>query len=341
MRLLPANRRQWLWAAFRLGLILIVTGCAVRYSISMPGTSHRGALPPLSAEEKAIAHGLETHIRILASDIGQRNIWTLGSMERSAAYITKTFTDLGYQVAGQPYITHGKEAANLEVAIKGHKNPEETIVVGAHYDTVLNCPGANDNGSGVAALLELARLLRDSKPARTIRLVAFANEEPPFYYGNDMGSRQYARQCRERKEDIVAMLALETMGFYRDEAGSQRYPFPLSLFYPNRADFIAFVGNIESRGLVRRAIRAFRRQTRFPSEGVAAPGLLVGIGWSDHWSFWQEGYAAIMVTDTAFFRYEAYHTADDTPEKIDHARLARVVGGLSSTISGLAADDTE
>jgi Zn-dependent M28 family amino/carboxypeptidase len=190
----------------------------------------------------------------------------------------------------------------------------------------------------VAALLELARLLAGEALPRTVRLVAFVNEEPPSSYSPEMGSLVHAQGARAHGERIQAMLSLETIGFYTDAPSSQHYPFPLSLFYPDTANFIGFVDNLRSRGLVRRALRSFRQTTAFPSEDAAVPERLPGVGWSDHWSFWQAGYPAIMVSDTAFDRYPYYHTAGDTPGRIDYGRAARVVAGLARVIGDLAAD---
>jgi Zn-dependent M28 family amino/carboxypeptidase len=201
---------------------------------------------------------------------------------------------------------------------------------------VAGAPGANDNGSGVAAVLELARLLRDATPARTLRCVLFVNEEPPFDQTDVMGSRVYARRSRERGENIVGMFSLETVGWYSEKPGSQRYPFPLSLFYPSTGNFIAFVSNLASRALLHEAIASFRRHAGIPSEGVAAPAFIPGVDWSDHWSFWQEGWPALMVTDTAPYRYPHYHAAEDTPDKVDYERLARLVTGLHGTLRELA-----
>jgi Zn-dependent M28 family amino/carboxypeptidase len=173
-----------------------------------------------------------------------------------------------------------------------------------------------------------------------VRFIAFANEEPPFFLTDDMGSRVYATRARRRGEHIVAMLSIETIGYYSEEAGSQRYPFPFSLFYPNTANFIGFVANMSSRDLLYQVIATFREHTHFPSEGIAAPEWVTGIGWSDHWSFWREGFPAVMVTDTALFRYEHYHTAEDTPDKIDYARMARVITGISRVVAGLAGTKT-
>jgi Zn-dependent M28 family amino/carboxypeptidase len=225
---------------------------------------------------------------------------------------------------------------NLEVEIPGGARRDEIIVVGAHYDSVLGSPGANDNGSGVAAVLELARRWAGRERARTVRYVTFVNEEPPYFRTDRMGSLVYARRCRERGDRVVAMITLETMGCYRSDTGSQQYPFPVGLFYPSRGDFIAFVGNTANARLVRQCIRTFRERASFPSEGGALPGWLPGIGWSDHWAFWQAGFPGIMVTDTAPFRYAHYHSAADTPDKLDYDRLARVVDGMDKVLEELA-----
>jgi Zn-dependent M28 family amino/carboxypeptidase len=214
--------------------------------------------------------------------------------------------------------------------------PEEIVVVGAHYDSVLSCPGANDNASGVAAVLEIARLLAEEKLSRTVRLVAFVNEEPPFFRSDYMGSRVYATRSRQRGDQIVAMFAIETIGYYSDQAGSQCYPFPLGFFYPHTGNFIAFVGNLSSRNLVQQAIASFRKHTAFPSEGAAVPVWIPGIDWSDHWSFWKEKYPALMITDTALFRYKYYHKPEDTPDKIDYDRMARVVAGIARVVAEIA-----
>ncbi len=318
------------------GLIVILLIAGIRYMTSMPGASYRGGLPSLSDRERQIRDRLTQHVYTLAGEIGERNVWRKGALDAAAEYIEAVFAELGYEVGTQRYEVYGKDVRNIEVEIGGQSRAGEIVVVGAHYDSVMGSPGANDNGSGVAAVLELGRLLAARQLERTLRLVTFVNEEPPFYFSGDMGSRQYARRCRRRKERVVAMLSLETIGYYSDAAGSQAYPFPFGLLYPRTGNFIAFVGNLRSRALVRRSIGAFRAHASFPSEAAAAPGYMPGIYWSDHWSFWREGYRAAMVTDTAPFRYPHYHTGSDTPDEVDYERLARVVVGLVGVAEELA-----
>jgi Zn-dependent M28 family amino/carboxypeptidase len=202
---------------------------------------------------------------------------------------------------------------------------------------VTGSPGGNDNGSGVAATLALARRFAKETPRRTLRFVFFVNEEPPFFQGDDMGSLRYARRSKERGEDIVAMISLETLGWFTDAEGSQRYPLRgFALLYGSRGDYVAFIGNVSSRGLVREAIGTFREHARIPSEGIALPNVVPGVGWSDQWAFWQCGYDAIMVTDTAPFRYPHYHRATDTPDRVDTDALARIVEGLVPVVAGLS-----
>jgi Zn-dependent M28 family amino/carboxypeptidase len=186
-------------------------------------------------------------------------------------------------------------------------------------------------------VLELAGAARDWAPERSWRFVLFVNEEPPFFRTTEMGSHVHARGAKLRGERIVAMYSLETIGYYSEAPGSQRYPFPFSAFYPDRGNFVAFVANLPSRALLHRTIAAFRAHAEFPSEGAAAPAWVPGVDWSDQLWFWNEGYPALMITDTAPFRYPHYHTPQDTPDKVDYDRLARVVRGLERTFRALDA----
>lgn len=309
--------------------------------ISMPGKSWSEPVPSLSTEEQLIHDNLRRHVEMLAEQIGERNVWHAEALAAAAAYIHNTLKDLGYQVHIQSFESEGQMVQNIEVELPGTTAPQEIAVVGAHYDSIDGGPGANDNASGVAALLEIARLLAGKTHARTLRLVAFVNEEQPFSGTEQMGSRVYAEHSRQRNEQIKGMISLETLGYYTNQAGSQHYPFPFSYFYPDTGNFIGFVGNLSSWRLVRQSLGTFRASTAFPSEGVAAPGQIRGVGWSDHASFWQAGYPAIMITDTAFYRYSHYHKETDTPDKLDYQSLARVTRGLVDVAAGLAGNSVK
>jgi Zn-dependent M28 family amino/carboxypeptidase len=213
------------------------------------------------------------------------------------------------------------------------------VVVGAHYDSAPGTPGADDNASGIAVTLALARSFAQNRPSRTVRFVAFTNEEPPYFWTENMGSLVYARSCRNRGEKIVAMLSIESVGFYSSAANSQHYPFGTSLLYPSIGDFVAFVGNLQSRSLVQQAANAFRRADALPSIGASLPNSVTGVGWSDHWSFWQQGFPGIEITDTAPYRNPYYHTPGDTPERLNYENLARCARGMRAVVGRLANPD--
>ena len=311
--------------------------------LSMPGKSHEGPLPPLTDAEKALAEKLKADVKMLATEIGERNIGGFHDKELITAerFLTKSLEEAGCKVERQEYEVRaiaGAKVANLIVEVAGGDKKDEIVVVGAHYDSFLGCPGANDNGSGTAATLALARAFVKKKPARTLRFVFFVNEEPPWFQTKDMGSVVYAKRCKEREENVVAMLSLETIGYYSDQPGSQKFNdlAPLRLLYPDTGNFIAFVADVKSGPLAQKVVGKFRETTKFPAHGCALFGFLEGIGWSDHWSFWEKGYPALMVTDTAPFRYPHYHKKEDTPDKIDFERTARVVAGLERVVADLA-----
>jgi Predicted aminopeptidases len=317
---------------------LFILGAGLVYLIvGMPGKSFRGPLPPLNQGARTIRSNLEAHISYLAGEIGVRNYLRPEALQQAAAYIESTLRASGYAVEIQMFGTEEQPFMNVQAELPGSSHSHEIIVLGAHYDTVAGSPGADDNASGVAGLLELARLLKGVKLPRTVRFLAFTNEEEPFSHSNQMGSRVYAQRARERNETIVGMISLESIGYYTDQPGSQQYPAPFAWFYPDTGSFLAFVGDLASRNLVRCAISSFRRHARFPSEGVAAPkAFAADIGRSDHASFWAQGYPAIMVTDTVPFRYPHYHRPSDTPDRLKFDPMVRVVIGLSSVVTDLA-----
>lgn len=315
-----------------LGILVLAAVISWFVMIRMPGSSYTGPLPPLTPRQSALAASLRRDVEELAGRIGQRNFGSRDRLVEAAEVIERRFRDLGLTPVREPYLIGKEEYWNIAAELKGS---EEIVLVGAHYDSVLGANGANDNASGVAGLLAVAEEFARASPRRTLRFVAFVNEEPPHFQTESMGSLVCARACKARGEKIVAMVSLETIGCYLDGEGTQAYPPPLSLFYPSTGNFIAFVGNTSSRSLVRRAIGTFRAEAQFPSEGAALPGAMAGVGWSDHWAFWQVGYPAIMVTDTAPFRYFDYHTAEDTPDKVDADRCARVMDGVMAVVRDL------
>ena len=298
-----------------------------------------GTMPAIVMAEAITETALHAHVQALAGEIGERNVWRPRALRAAADYVRRTWEAQGYRVVAHEYPLEGERWANLEVVRPGRRAPHEIVIIGAHYDSVLGSPGANDNGSGVAALLELSRAFTARQTDRSVRFVAFVNEEPPFFRTGDMGSQHYARAARAKNEDVRAMLALETIGYYDDAPGSQQYPPLFSLFFPDRGNFIGLVSNFGSRALLRRAVAAFRAASDLPLEYVSTFGWVPGVDWSDHGSFWDQGYPAIMITDTALYRYPYYHSARDTPDKLDYARLARVTAALVAVVEALAKSD--
>ncbi len=299
------------------------------WATSTPGASYDG--PPAAPQDAELPVRLETHIRQLAS--GPRSLDDVTTIFSSVTYITDALRKLGYEVERQEVIA---PADNLVVKIPANSPDAPILILGAHYDTVGVSPGADDNASGVAALLELAGMFEDlasSSPVE-IHLIFYANEEPPYFKTGAMGSFVHALSV-DQTNRVIGMISLESMGYFSDEPGSQDYPFPLSLRYPTKGNFIAFVGDTSSRDFLRRAIGEFRKDARIPSVGGTAPSVIRGIDWSDHWGYSQVGIPAFMVTDTAPFRNPNYHRMSDTPDTLDYQRLALVVEGLDTMVRSL------
>jgi hypothetical protein len=280
------------------------------------------------------SENLQKHVYVLAQDLGVRGV-ELGyeSLLRAQDYIRQEFVRYGYVVEDQEFVAFGKPVRNIIATKKGKEKPDEIIILGAHYDSCFN-PGADDNASGVAGLLETARLLAQRETKRTIRFIAFVNEEPPFFQTELMGSWVYARAAKKRGDDIRGAIVLEMLGFYSDKPFSQRYPPPLGIFYPNRANFIGLVSNFKSRHLTGSIEDSFRKN-KIPAESVIF-NFFSAASFSDHWAFWQEGYPAAMVTDTSFMRSNYYHSAQDTHEKLDYNMICAIVCGLKDALLTLA-----
>ncbi|MFQ5840647.1 MAG: M28 family peptidase, partial [Candidatus Methylomirabilales bacterium] len=217
----------------------------------MPGKSYRGSVPVMTQDEAILRDALYCDVATLAGEIGERNLFRYDALAAAAGFLEATLRAAGYVVRRQGYEVGGRICHNIEAEIAGTDRAGEVVIVGGHYDSVVGSPGANDNATGVAAVLALARAFAGKRTSRTLRFLGFVNEEPPWFRTPAMGSLRYARRCGEGGERVAAMLSLETIGYYADEKGSQRYPFPLSSFYPSTGNFIAFVGNMASRRLVR------------------------------------------------------------------------------------------
>lgn len=279
---------------------------------------------------------LEAHVRTIAVELGPRDHTHPGNLDRVATYVAGGFHATGGRVTEQRYTPTTATYRNV-IASYGPDDGAR-IVVGAHYDTAGPLPGADDNASGVAGLLELAVLLGRTRtlPLR-VDLVAYTLEEPPFFTTSGMGSWVHAVSLRQAGIAVRAMFSLEMIGYFSDEPASQAVPHPmLRLAYPSRGDFIAVVGRLRDGALVRTTKSAMRGAGDLPVVSINAPGWVPGVDFSDHRSFWAHGYPAVMITDTAFYRNRHYHAASDTPETLDYGRMAKVVRGVYEAVLALS-----
>lgn len=284
----------------------------------------------LGQQEKRLHQDIDR----LALHIGERNLYNNTKLLEAATFVEQSFQEAGYKPWRQEYEARGMDFMNIEAEIVGKDFPQKIIIVGAHYDTARGSPGANDNASGVAALLALAREFAYKRISRTLRFVAFTNEEHPFIRTMKMGSRVYARRCREKNEDIEGMFSLETIGYCSTEKGSQKLSF-FGLLYPKEGNFIALIANRFSKNLLKSVVHSFRRHATIDCAAITLPTNFPGAWSSDHWSFWKEHYPALMVTDTAPLRYPFYHKPEDTPDKLQYDFLYKVIEGLKGSIFNL------
>jgi len=327
--------------AVLLSLFLLYAMTFGIWWMMMPKSDYELSSGEVNEARQAVARQLETDVRVLSEKIGERNMHTAGSLEAAVQHIESRLTEIGYAPEQHTYEVRwgsfsGQFAVNLIAELPGIRNPDEIIIIGAHYDSVRYSPGANDNASGVAVLLALADYFEKYPQARTVRFIAFTNEELPFFLTSNMGSYAYAEQSRNRGENIKAVMALDGLGYYSSEPDSQYYPLPgLGRVYPRQADFIAFVTRLRDIGLMHQAVSAFRREAAIASEAAALPGFIPGVYWSDHWSFWKHGYSAFLVTDTLPFRDPEYHTDRDTADRLNYRKMTLLVEGLRSVVKEL------
>ncbi|MEM0896599.1 MAG: M28 family peptidase [Verrucomicrobiota bacterium] len=336
---MPASNIQRILILFPFLLVLLGAGSFLFYFKSKKAVSADDESKLLRSTEAVTEKELRDYVETLALKIGPRHVGEYGKLQAAAIWIESMLgeSNFGYKVEKQTYEASEKEVRNLIVEVPGQGRADEIVVIGAHYDSIPGCPAANDNGSGVAALLALGRVFFGSENERTLRFVAFVNEEPPFFQTEKMGSLVYARSCREKGENIVGMLSLETIGYYTDEPDSQEIPAGIPpTEYPTTGDFIAFVTRPEDADFLRAASDAFAETVEFPVVSAPLPESVPGVGFSDQWSFWQVGYPALMVTDTAMLRYEHYHQPTDTPDKLNYPAFTEVVLGLRGVVERLA-----
>lgn len=276
---------------------------------------------------------LRSIVAELAGEVGARPFRDLPRLAAAADFIESRMAACGLAVSSQPFAYAGRTYRNLVAELTGTEAPQKLLVVGAHYDTVSGSPGADDNASGVAGLLGLARALAAAPRKKTVRFVAFALEEPPVYRSRNMGSYHYAEGLKRSGAEVEGMVCLEMIGYFTDLPGSQHYPLPfMNRRFPETGNFIAIVGNRRSAAFTRRMAEGFRGATDLPLSTLNAPAFVVGIDFSDHWSFGKFGYPALMVTDTSFYRNPNYHTPADLPDTLDYGRMAKVVAGVRGAI---------
>lgn len=324
------------WAAGLLVTAIAALAVAYWYSLSLPGKSYSGPPPEATEAERDVSERLRRHVNAIASE--PHNVIHYDALERSAAYIESELTALGFTPQRQVYEADGKPVRNIavEIAPPGANAATPSIVVGAHYDSYGNAPGANDNGTGTAAVIELARLLKDMPLKDTrLRLVLFVNEEPPYDRTPQMGSYRYAQSLKDAGETVIGMISLETIGAFSNKPGTQKYPSPFDMIFPDVADFVALVALPGGRAFLQEFVGSFRQHARIPTIGGTAPDFIDGIGWSDHWAFYSFGYPAIMITDTALFRYPHYHTPGDTPDKVDYGTLAHITLAVAASLKDM------
>lgn len=299
-----------------------------------PENSIGGEGPMINIEKTS--RRLQHHLRELTVTIGERSVRIPKNIERTATYIQNFYQEIGLPVQPQPYPFHNFTVANIVAEIAFSPNPSKRFILGAHYDSVTGTVGADDNASAIAVQLETARELAVLNARKeldvAVKFVSFALEEPPVYGTRHMGSRVYALNAWKTKEQIDGMICLEMVGFTCHTPGGQRYPFPLMFFgYPREGNYIGIVGNFGSMLFTRSLFRAFRKNPNLPVIKLNVPlsgYILPQVRLSDHAPFWDKGYSAVMITDTAFFRNPHYHLASDTMDKLDYNFMAELVRSL-------------
>lgn len=304
-----------------IGIIAIIQGCSNhQYDEFDP------SIPAVNSET------LKQHVKVLSVDFFPRNYQNLENLNKSADYIKKELAQYSSDVSEQTFVVNGKTYRN--VVAKFGANTEELIVIGAHYDSHGNTYGADDNASGVAGLLELARLLKDQTPNQSVELVAYSLEEPPCFATENMGSAFHARELKAESIPVKLMLSLEMIGYFNDEPNSQNYPAPLMEYlYSDKGNFISVIGNVSGRKIAKKVTNLMNQASNLPVYRLSAPSFIQGIDYSDHRNYWAEGYPALMITNTSFYRNDHYHQPyGDDWQSLDYERMAKVVQGVYKVV---------
>ncbi|MCL2076461.1 MAG: M20/M25/M40 family metallo-hydrolase [Betaproteobacteria bacterium] len=321
----------------RIMLVIVVVFVTVMsFGMTQPYCRPGSAVPIPAADPLR----LEAHVRTLSTELHPRSHRHPKMMQLAADYIKESLQETRARVSEQEFEVGGTKFRNI-IASFGLEDGKR-IIVGAHYDVVEGTPGADDNASGVAGVIELARMLDQYQPTLPFRvdLVAFALEEPPYFRTDQMGSSVYAEQLVKDNVKARAMIALEMIGYFSDQPDSQDFPAAALLrwLYPTQGNFIAVVGSLSDMALVRTIKSSMKGASSLPVYSINAPKSMPGIDFSDHLNFWKHGYPAVMITDTAFYRNKNYHTPDDTAEKLDYQKMAQVVEGVYNALWAVAGD---
>jgi len=315
------------WIKLAVVALFLVVGPAVMVVMTVQPSFKQ--YPP--SVKQIDSDRLRSHVVMLSETFAPRNYKHYGNLEKTAEYVSSHLSRAGGKMSEQVYEVKGRKYRNVIASF----GPEtlSRIVVGAHYDGFGDTPGADDNASGIAGLIELAYLLGQTELDQHVELVAYTLEEPPFFRTSEMGSARHAYRLRKAGTDVDVMLCLEMIGYFSDKADSQRFPSVLlGLLYPNEGNYIAVIGSMGDRKLVKQVKVSMRSATDLPVHAMCAPEGFPGLDFSDHLNYWANGYKAVMITDTAFMRNARYHQKSDTADTLDFDRMSNVVLGVYEAV---------
>jgi Zn-dependent M28 family amino/carboxypeptidase len=324
-----------IWAAV---VVLGAAGWSWELWRPAPGESFSGTAPEVTPVELSLAERLAADVTTLSTEFGERTLRRHASLTAAGDWIAAELSARGLSVRRQELQIDGKSVHNIEAVVPGSTWPDELVVVGAHYDTVMGTPGANSNASGVAAVLALAEALGQKPLPRSMRFVFFTCGERPFMLTEKMGSLAWARAIEAAGQEVVAMLSLDSLGYFTDEPDSEHLPSDVAAWFPTVGNYLAVVGDWSSVSLANRVIGHFREVASVPSQLGLGLQSWDAVAWSDHWSFWQCGWPAIVITDTGPYRDPAFHRWNDTADRLDYETMARIVAALETVIEHLATD---